>query len=316
MRDKMLFISSLIFAFLYLLFIAAVFSPLREVCAPFITALILVYLFLPLVKLLEKLGIKSIIATAIVYVIMVSTGVFVLLYAVPKIYSAVLEIGDVLKSYELFSVERVLNGGFLQKGIGGVYTTVISATKGAFNVFVGFVAAFYILSDIKSVKKALAEFVPVRLIPSFRVLIDDVKLCLDSFFKGQVLIASILFVIDAVFLYVMKIPYAIGLAFIAAILDIIPYAGAFIAMGIIILVTLISAPGKIIVIIAGLLIIQQIENHIITPKISSSTLSLHPAVTVLALYVGAYGGFWGILLAVPLACIFKKIFFRFIQSII
>lgn len=316
MRDKPLFITSVVFLLLYVLFLVAIFSPLRNVCSPFITAMVLVYLFLPAVRLLEKFKIKSIIATAVVYFLILAGGLFAVLYAVPKIYGALLEIGDVLKTYFEAYKFTGIEGKLFQRGIGGVYTTVVSATKGAINVLVSFVAAFYILSDIKNVKAAFSELVPVKLMPAFRVVIDDIKVSLDSFFKGQVLIAAILFVIDGVFLHVMKIPYSWGLAFIAAVFDIVPYAGAFVAIGIIILVTLISAPDKLIVVIIGLLIIQQIENSVITPKISSDTLALHPAVTVLALYVGAFGGFWGILLAIPLASVFRKIFMRFVQSII
>lgn len=316
MRDKPLFITSVIFLILYILFLVAVFSPLRNIFSPFITTLVLVYLMLPAVKFLKKFKIKGVIATFIVYFLILAGGLFAVLYAIPKIYGAVTEVGDIIGQYFDITKLKRMEGGLFSGGIRGVYTTIVSATKGVLNVLVGCVAAFYILSDAEGVKKALKEFVPEKLKPAFMVLIDDVKLSFDSFFKGQVLIGGVLFVIVGIFLYALKIPYSWGLAFIMAVLDIVPYAGAFIAMGVIILVTLISAADKVIIVIIGLLIIQQVENNIITPKISSDTLALHPAVTVLALYVGSFGGFWGILLAIPLVCVFRKICQRFIQSII
>lgn len=316
MRDKPLLISAVLASVIYLIFLIILFTPLRNVLAPFITSLMLVYLLNPLVKLLEKLKIKSSIAVFLVYMGILCVGAFIVLFALPKIYTAILKIADLLSGYIGGAMRERIEGSIVAGGVGRLYTTVVSATKVTVSTFVGFVAAFYILCDRKGVKNAFKEFIPLKLMAPVRVICDDVKSSFDSFFKGQLLIAVILFVIDAVFLYMMKVPYSLGLAFIAAILDIVPYAGAIIAMGIISIVTLLSAPGKIFVVVIGLLIIQQIENHIITPKVSSENLKLHPAITVLALYLGAYGGFWGILLAIPLVCVFKKLFLRVIQSIL
>lgn len=315
MRDKPLFISCVISAVIYMVFIIVLFTPLRGVFSPFVTLMVLVYLLAPLVRRLEKWGVKSTAATFIVYALILAAGAFALLYAAPKIYSAVLKIADLLSQYMTDAVGERLRGTLFSGGMGRIYTTVVSATKGTLNAIVSFVGAFYILCDMKNVKNAFGEFIPQKLVAPLRVIGDDVKSSFDSFFTGQLLIAAILFAIDGVFLYAVKIPYSWGLAFIAAVLDIIPYAGATVAMGIIILVTLISAKERLLVVIIGLLVIQQIENNFITPKISSETLALHPAVTVLALYLGAYGGFWGILLAIPLVCVFKRLFIRFIQAI-
>lgn len=315
-RDKPLFISSVIVTVIYMAFIIVLFTPLRGVFSPFITAAVLVYLLAPFVRRLEKWGVKSTAATFIVYAVILTAGSFILLYAAPKIYSAVLKIAELLAQYMTDAAGERLRGALFEGGMGRIYTTVISATKGALNTIVSFAAAFYILCDMKNVKEALKEFIPLKLVAPLRVISDDVKSSFDSFFTGQLLIAAILFVIDGIFLYAVKIPYSWGLAFIAAVLDIIPYAGATVAIGIIILITIISAKEKLLVVVTGLLLIQQLENNYITPKISSETLAIHPAVTVLALYTGAYGGFWGILLAIPLVCVFKRLFIRFIQAII
>ncbi len=316
MRDKPMFISSIIAAGIYLLFLFVLFTPLKGVFSPFITLSVIVYLLAPLVRLFEKWGIKSNLAAFIVYAVILAAGAFIVMYAVPKIYTAVLKIADLISAYLGGEIGQKLQGSLFSGGAERIYTTVVSATKGALNIIVSFVGAFYILCDMKNVKNAFKEFVPVKLMAPFRVICDDIKSSFDSFFKGQLLIGVILFVIDGIFLYSVQIPYSWGLAFIAAVLDIVPYAGAIVAMGIIVLVTLISAPNKILIVIIGLIIIQQIENNVITPKISSETLAIHPAVTVLSLYVGAYGGFWGILLAIPLVCILKRIFLRIVQSII
>ncbi len=316
MRDKPLFITSIIFFILYFFVIIAVFSPLKKLFSPFITMLGLIYMLMPCVNFLKKLKIKPVWATLIVYATLIVAFLFLAMYAIPKIASAVYDVWNIINKYTSGIDEKIFNENILKNNVKNVYDTMLSAVKMFLNMLVGFAAAFYVLSDTERVKKSVAEFIPVALKPSIKVLMDDVKVSLDSFFKGQLIIAFLLFLIDGIFLYVVGIPYSWGLAFIAGVLDIIPYVGATVAFAIVLLITLTSRPSKLILVFIGLLIIQQIENNIITPKISSDTLSLHPSVTVLSLYVGSFGGFWGILLAIPFACVFRKIFVRFIQSLL
>lgn len=316
MKDKSLFITSIIFFIIYVMVLVAVFSPLKQFFAPFVTTAVLIYLLLPAVNFLKKFKIKPIFATLIVYATLVAAVIFGVVYAIPKIADAVIQVWNIVNEYTGDIAKKIFSGEFFSGSAKEIYFTMISAVKVFVNLLVGFAAAFYILSDTETVKKSFDEFIPVKLKPSMRVLSDDVKTSLDSFFKGQLIIAAALFILEGVFLYAIRVPYCWGLAFIAAVFDIIPYVGATVAGGIVLLVTLATSPGKIIVVFIGILVIQQIENNIITPKVSSDTLSLHPSVTVLALYVGSFGGFWGILLAIPLTCIFRKIFERFIQSIL
>lgn len=281
---------------------------------PFVTAFAFVYFLSPAVNFLKRFKITPVISTLVIYALIICAVCFSVLFAIPTIYEAVLKIWDLLSVY----FEKINTNGvdFFSIGAEKAYSTAMGLVKMGTVVVIGAVAAFYILTDKKEIVDSLKEFIPLDLKPSFKILIDDIKASLDSFFKGQFLIALILFVIDAVFLYAVGVPYAAGLGTIAAILDIIPYVGATVGIGIIMAVCLVSCPDKLIIVIIGLLIIQQIENNIISPKISSDTMELHPSVIVLVLYIGAFGGFWGILLALPLSSIFCKIFKRLIQSII
>ncbi len=297
------------------MFIISVFTPLRIVATPFIATVVFVYFLSPLVKFLEKRRIKRKFAVLFVYLIVVMGVAILLFYCLPIIYENVIKVAELVNvNLNRWGMGEVFKS--LPVGTEKIFDTAMSAVSVVTAVFVGAVAAFYILLTKDEVKKFFGEFIPIGLKPSLKILFDDVKSTTDAFFKGQIIIAFILFVIVTVFLYVMKIPYALALGAIAGVLDIVPYAGAFIAAALILMVTVITEADKVIIVGIGLLVIQQIENNFITPKISSDTLNLHPAVVILSLYVGAFGGFWGILLAVPLSCIFRKICQRLIQSLI
>lgn len=315
MKDKPLFTASVIFLFLYILFIVAVFSPLRGFFSPLIIMGAIIYFLNPLVKKLIRLRIKPAFATLFVYVVACIAAAFILSVALPKITGAIIKVADLLIPVLDSAHLQIKSTELLSFGTDKVYSVAVALFKSGAAFVVGATAAFYFLSDT-NVKENTLELIPKKIIPSFKLLGDDLKMCLDSFFKGQILIAAILFAIDCTFLLFVGVENAVGLSAIAALLDIIPYAGAIIGGALIVLATLLTAPEKAVIVLIGLLIIQQIENNVITPKISSDTLKLHPGITVLVLYIGAYGGFWGILLSVPLACMLKKISERFIQSIL
>lgn len=316
LKDKYLFIASIIFFCLFLLFAVAIFSPLCEVFLPFVTAFMLCCFFIPPVNALQKIGLKRTLAAILLYGCVIGGSVLFVFYALPGIADAAKEIFSLLsREAEERGFDFILNELF-SGGRGKMYELGVGAVKSLAAVLVGAGAAFYIVADTKRVKKAFLEFVPEKLKPSLRILTDDFLSAFNAFFRGQAVIAAILFVMEGTLLFALKIPYAWVLGLMGGVLDIIPYVGAFVAFALMCAVTFISAKEKLVIFAVGFFIIQQIENNVISPKICADSLKLHPAAVILTLYVGSFGGFWGILLSVPLACVLKNIVRRFLQSII
>ncbi len=313
-RDKKLFIASVVFIVLFLFTMLAVFSSLKTVFLPFVTAAMTCYFLSPLVRLLEKIKISRKYGSVIVYAVIFILMAGVILFAAPKICAALSEaaeeINKILKVYgiDLFSADSI------GKGAEKFYSAGMSAVQTGAALFVGAMSAFYILAD-KNIKNVFYEIIPRELRSSFYILADDTKSAFNSFFRGQILVAAILALMEGLFLAMLKIPYAWALGAIGGLLDIIPYVGAVAALILSVLVTWISMPKKVLLVVIGFLVIQQIENNIISPRIAGGS-ELHPALVILILYVGSFGGFWGILLAVPLACVLKKIVQRLLESII
>ena len=315
MKDKPLFIASIFFLFLFLLAVLGMFSPLKSVFSPFIALLAVCYFLSRPIARLEKWGVKRGIAALLVYAIIFSVSGFLAVYALPKAYSAGVEIYAMLEALaENFGIR--LEPDLIFSRAGMIFETGIGVVKGVAAAFVGIAAAFYILADSDCVKKSLKELIPEGFLPSFRVLYDDVKYSLNSFFHGQLVIAAVLFLLEGGLLFALRVPYAWVLGMVGAVLDIVPYLGAFVAFFLIMSVAFMSVPEKLIWVAIGFLLIQQLENNVISPKISSGSCSLHPASVILMLYIGSFGGFWGILFAVPLGCILKRIMQRIVQSLV
>ena len=108
------------------------------------------------------------------------------------------------------------------------------------------------------------------------------------------------------------IEYALPLAFIAGLLEIIPMIGPVIAAVPAIIVALTISPGLAVTVIIGYIVIQTIESNIFVPKIMQSAVGLNPVIIITAILVGSnFLGVWGALLSVPFVSVITIILSEF-----
>jgi predicted PurR-regulated permease PerM len=99
------------------------------------------------------------------------------------------------------------------------------------------------------------------------------------------------------------------LAAVAGVTELIPTLGPWIGGAFAVIVTLAIAPEKAIWVVTLFLFVQLLENTLLVPRIQGGYLRIHPAIAIFLLVLGAYiAGFWGILLAVPLAATIVEIY--------
>jgi len=120
--------------------------------------------------------------------------------------------------------------------------------------------------------------------------------------RAQILSMAAVGIMMAVVLVVLGIEYATLLGLITGILDIVPILGPTIALGIIILVAYPAGLVKIILIIAGFLLVQQVSNYVVRPVLFGKLMELHPLMIFLALFLAEqFLGFWGVILSPAIA---------------
>lgn len=140
---------------------------------------------------------------------------------------------------------------------------------------------------------------------------------LSNFIQGQLLTAAIIGVMETVALFIVGVKYAPILGIIGGISNIIPYFGPFIGAIPAVAVALIDSPVKVLWTVVAFVIIQQIDNMFISPKIIEGRLGLHPVTTILAVLVGEeFFGIIGMLLAVPVTAVIKVILKRSVEAIV
>jgi len=144
----------------------------------------------------------------------------------------------------------------------------------------------------------------------------------SAFWRGELLVVFIAFVVYVIFLSILQMPFSLGIAIIVALGRFIPYLGAWIGwitMGIVGLIIRPTPFGLLpaaytLIIIAIALVIDNIIDNIIRPKVMGDTLRVHPAAVLITALVGLQlFGLLGIMLAAPVFAS-AKLLFHYILS--
>ena len=173
--------------------------------------------------------------------------------------------------------------------------------------FLAPIIAFYLLVDLPHLRRVAESLVPEQSRTEVLVVARRLNRAVGGFFRGQLLVALIVGVIVSVGLAIIDLPFWVLVGMVAGVFNIIPLIGPWIGAvpGVIIALTTrdVSTAVWVAVIMAGA---QQIDNHFISPLVMQRAVKLHPAAVMLALLAGGtLGGFFGLLLAVPVAAVLK-----------
>ncbi|GIH77186.1 AI-2E family transporter [Planobispora longispora] len=198
--------------------------------------------------------------------------------------------------------QYVTSGAFGTQMFGGVLGLGTVLLGAVFNSLTVLVLTLYFLGSLTSIKEISYRLAPRSRRNRVRLLGDEIIQRIGGYVAGNLIISLIAGVTTFIFLSIMRVPYALALALIVALTDLIPMVGAFIGAGVASLVGFFVSPTVGIVCIVFFTIYQQIENYLIAPKVMLSSVEVPPLVTVVsALLGGALLGVVGALLGIPLA---------------
>lgn len=169
--------------------------------------------------------------------------------------------------------------------------------------------ALYLLIDLPHLQRDLLHLVPEANREEMADLGSKVGRAIGGFFRGQLLVALTVGVLSAVGFKLIGLPFWLIIGAIAGFFNLIPLIGPFIGGAIGFFVGVVSddfSLGLKAVIVE--VIVQQLDNHVISPNIMKRTVNLHPVTVMLSILAGgAVGGFWGVLLGVPFVAVVKLI---------
>lgn len=190
----------------------------------------------------------------------------------------------------------------------GVFSQTVSILGGIFSVVIVFSVAFYVLVKERGVKKFVASVIPGDHKDYVMDLVDRIQQKMGRWLQGQLLLMLIIFALDYAGLLLLKVPYALILALLAGLLEIIPYIGPMISAVLALVFGFLISPVTGLLAFGWFAIMQQIEGNVIVPLVMRKAVGLNPVVVIVALLVGAkLAGVIGIIISVPIATVIGEI---------
>ncbi len=188
------------------------------------------------------------------------------------------------------------------------------------NVCLVFLYLFLILMDYDSLSEGWIKLIPKRNRRFASALVEDVQRGMNSYFRGQALVAFIVGILFSIGFLIIGFPMAIGLGMFIGLLNLVPYLQAvgFIPTVILALIKSSDTGENFwwILFCASLvfIVVQSIQDLFLVPRIMSKLMGLNPAVVLLSLSVwGSLLGLIGLIIALPLTTLLLSYYRRFLE---
>jgi predicted PurR-regulated permease PerM len=212
--------------------------------------------------------------------------------------------------------DYVTSGSLTKQLFGGVLGVGLAILAALGNAFVVIVLTLYFLASLDKVKQGLYRLAPASRRPRVQSLGDRILEGIGGYVSGAFVVALCAGLSTMVFLFIVGLgQYAVALAVVVAILDVIPMIGATLGAVVVSAIALATDVRTGIICIIFFVIYQQVENYLIYPRVMSKSVDIPGAVTVIAALVGAsLLGVVGALLAIPTAAaillLVREVFIR------
>jgi predicted PurR-regulated permease PerM len=185
-------------------------------------------------------------------------------------------------------------------------TAVLNNVLGVFSGFFGFISviviAFYVLLENNAMENFVHDYWPTkskdRAVKVFKEIVEKISL----WARGQLMLSGTMGLMTFIGLSVLRVDYALTLALIAAVMELLPVVGPIIAAVPAILVAFAISPVLALWVTLLYLGLHQFENHVLVPQVMKRAVGLSPVVIIFSLLVGAkLLGIIGVVIAVPVA---------------
>ncbi len=330
----------LLFAVCLIVLTAALLLSLTQLIPPFVLALVVAYLLHPLVSRVERgLKVGRAVAVIVVYAaiilalagattwigLSISQQIIGLVQDLSQLSvqlpgqlqalsQATLHFGPWVVDLSKVNLDPLVNSLVstfqpLLSQTGSLLATAVGATASTVGMMVlVLVMGYYLGRDFGHLDDHLLGLVPAPYREDCHRLLDETGSVWQAFLRGQVILALAMGVSSAAVFAALGLRFSLGLGLIAGLMEFVPLFGPIIAGLLAVLVALfqpanwwgLSPMVYAMVVLGGAVILQQLENNILVPRIIGHSLKLHPLIVLLAaLSGGILAGVVGILLAAP-----------------
>jgi predicted PurR-regulated permease PerM len=303
-------------------------------------ALLIVYIsgvlaigFSPIVRIIERQRLLPVgsrrfprwLAILILYLAILGTLALVLFLTLPPLVRQGRALWEKIPEMFERAQQVLLSKGWLKEhlsmseafarapGTGGdavakVFGAIANVAGGVFGLVTILILTFYILVDTDNLRASMLRLFPRKQRARVDAASREVTLKVSAWLGGQLLLAGVIGATSAVGLWALGVPFFYVLALISAIGEMIPVVGPILAAIPAIAVASTVSIEKVVFVVIFFFLQQQLENHILVPKIMSRQVGVSPVTVIVALLVGgSLLGIVGAILAVPTAAILQVV---------
>ena len=198
---------------------------------------------------------------------------------------------------------KIEDPNFAQKTFGGLFNVGLSVFKVLGETVVVFVLTMYFLAALPQLKRGVYSLAPASRRERVGQLGDEILRRVGRYVIGAFMVALLAGTVSAIFLLIVGLgEYALPLAVMVALLDLVPLVGSLLGASIVSIVALANSLPMGIACIIFYLIYETLEGYVIYPRVMRSSVDVPEYVTIVAVLVGgSVAGVLGALLALPLA---------------
>ncbi len=303
-----------------------------QIIAPLALAVILAYVLNPPVRFLTtRIRLSRTLAVVSVYLALIVILGLVLVAFVPSLIQQVTSINvdfqNIVEGVSRFFEQPLFIFGFyvdlmdVYQEVSGTLQSIVSplasqtvsfliglASGFAWLVFV-LIVSFYLLKDLPKLGRSLNTLVPADYQDEVRRLVKEINVIWSAFFRSQLVLCAVIGTLVGITMQIVGVRNALILGIIAGVLEIVPNVGPTIAAIPAVLFAYFQGStylplsnGWFALLVIGLyVVIQQLENNFLVPRIIGRSLNLHPLVVIIGAIAGAkLAGILGIFLAAPI----------------
>ncbi len=306
---------------------------LSPILTPFIAAALLAYIGDPLVDKLETYKMRRTLAVVTVFVGLTLFFILLVLLLGPMVKTQASALSEKMPEYLEKLESTVLpkvagllgvssEGGFGWSALFSEYGDKLSEVGGklagsitksganligaVFTIALTPILAFYLLRDWDLLVARIGALIPRRYQEKTFLLAKESDQALGSFLRGQLLVMLGLAVVYTIGLMILGLDNAIAIGVLSGLVSFVPYLGFVVGIFLAALTAFAQGGGPLLLV--GVVVVfavgQAIEGTVLTPKLVGESIGLHPVIVIFAVMAGGQlFGFFGILLALPVAAV-------------
>ncbi len=316
-----------------------VLSRLKWLFIYFSFALMLAYFFDPLYKFLLNKRAPKVLAIIIVFGIIITLLILTIFFLIPSVINQLTildkEIPNFIENYQnlILSIKPQLskfidpdnveillkeNLSELQRGVLGFSQSIIIYLSNivssiTFGIVIIPLILFYLMRDIVIFKENLYIFVSRENKKEFKEALEEIDHIVSGFIRGRIIVCFIVGTLIGIGLYFLNLKFALIIGIVSGVFNFVPYLGPIVGVILALIFALGSSWWTLLMILILFVLVNQLEAIYLNPNILGKGLGLHPLTVILSILIcGQLLGILGVLVAVPLAAIFKVLAVRYL----